>query len=463
MAATVRVLRATRLGILHLLVVAAVAGAQDVTVRPDAGGGFVVRDAANSVDRFRFEEDGEIFREGVVFLRTAGQDGLFMGAGAGAAVDTNFFATMEENTAFGTGAYGNADDGSDNAAFGTSTLANLSSGSGNTALGRGALLTQSIGSANTAVGNQSLSSLNSGNENLAIGALAGSGLSSGSDNVYIAALAGGTNESGWIRIGQPGTHDATAIAGKVSLGSDDTSAMLGLRGPDDATDGPMVTFWGDATDQVESGRLRFVEGTGNVNFRGAYVHYDGAANRFHIGSHNTNDQDPANDQNAITVLRSNGFVGVRRDSSISHPLHVGTDTSTGNGAHVTAGGSWTNGSSRSFKEGFEAVDARRVLAQVQALPITRWRYKGEDASAHMGPVAEDFHAAFGLGGDARYIGTVDADGVALAAIQGLAELVDEQRALLAEQRARLDAQAAELARQRERLQAFEHGGSALPR
>jgi hypothetical protein len=40
-------------------------------------------------------------------------------------------------------------------------------------------------------------------------------------------------------------------------------------------------------------------------------------------------------------------------------------------------------------------------------------------------MAQDFHEAFGVGRDERHITTVDADGVALAAIQGLNEKVDD--------------------------------------
>jgi len=47
---------------------------------------------------------------------------------------------------------------------------------------------------------------------------------------------------------------------------------------------------------------------------------------------------------------------------------------------------------------------------------------------HLGPVAQDFHAAFGLGESETAIGTVDADGVALAAVQGLNEVVKEKDA-----------------------------------
>jgi trimeric autotransporter adhesin len=129
----------------------------------------------------------------------------------------------------------------------------------------------------------------------------------------------------------------------------------------------------------------------------------------------------------------------------NHPIHVGdsTITNSGNGAHLTTGGVWTNGSSRGFKEGFSRIDSGAILDRVLTLPVLQWRYKGEDASLHLGPIAEDFKAAFGLGGDERYIGTVDADGVALAAIQGLNRKLerenDELRASLEALVKRLDA------------------------
>jgi hypothetical protein len=49
------------------------------------------------------------------------------------------------------------------------------------------------------------------------------------------------------------------------------------------------------------------------------------------------------------------------------------------------------------------------------MPIQRWNMKSQDASIrHIGPMAQDFHAAFAVGEDNRHINSVDADGVALA-------------------------------------------------
>ena len=82
-------------------------------------------------------------------------------------------------------------------------------------------------------------------------------------------------------------------------------------------------------------------------------------------------------------------------------------------------------SDRNVKERFETVDPRVVLAAVATLPIERWSYKGEPVR-HLGPMAQDFAAAFGLGADDRHIFPLDAAGVALAAIQGLQALVQAQ-------------------------------------
>jgi len=112
-------------------------------------------------------------------------------------------------------------------------------------------------------------------------------------------------------------------------------------------------------------------------------------------------------------------------------------------AALSNGGTWTNASSRTYKENFTAVNGLDVLSRLVALPIMTWDYIGSSEGLHMGPVAEDFKASFGLAGDGKSISTVDADGIALAAIQGLnAKLESENAALRAQLdtfRARLDA------------------------
>ena len=115
------------------------------------------------------------------------------------------------------------------------------------------------------------------------------------------------------------------------------------------------------------------------------------------------------------------------------PIHVGTASSNGNGAHVTNGGTWTNGSSKAFKTDFSRIDIQSLLHKVAQMDITKWRYRNSDEGDHIGPTAEDFYQAFGLGHDQKYICTTDADGVALAAIQALYERVLQLEKLSSEQ------------------------------
>lgn len=104
--------------------------------------------------------------------------------------------------------------------------------------------------------------------------------------------------------------------------------------------------------------------------------------------------------------------------------------------NVTIAGTLTQGSSRAIKH-VSALDANDVLARVKALEVSEWRYRNDTrGSAHIGPMAEDFYAAFGLGADDRHIAASDVAGVAVAAVQALSATVDSQRAELDELRRR---------------------------
>lgn len=95
-------------------------------------------------------------------------------------------------------------------------------------------------------------------------------------------------------------------------------------------------------------------------------------------------------------------------------------------------------SSRRLKTSGERIDATAVLGGVAKLAVERWRYKPEtglDQRAHIGPYAEDFRAAFGIG-DGVTINTIDAVGVCLAAIKALSERVETLESKLAAARAR---------------------------
>lgn len=89
---------------------------------------------------------------------------------------------------------------------------------------------------------------------------------------------------------------------------------------------------------------------------------------------------------------------------------------------ASGGGSWTAVSDRRLKENFRTINAEDLLNKVATLPITNWNYKSQPASQrHIGPMAQDFYAAFHLDGEGAdtTINTMDISGVNMAAIQAL--------------------------------------------
>jgi hypothetical protein len=113
-------------------------------------------------------------------------------------------------------------------------------------------------------------------------------------------------------------------------------------------------------------------------------------------------------ENSFTVRASGGF-----------NFYTSPDLSTGV-TLATGGGSWNTVSDRNMKENFQAGDGEVALAAIAAMPIQTWNYKAQDPSIrHMGPMAQDFYAAFGLGHDGKHINTLDIDGVNMLGVQAL--------------------------------------------
>jgi hypothetical protein len=130
-------------------------------------------------------------------------------------------------------------------------------------------------------------------------------------------------------------------------------------------------------------------------------------------------------------------------------------TSPTNKLHVAGGVSATAfvaTSDRNAKENFAPVSAQEILDKVAALPITTWNFKAMGDGRHIGPMAQDFHAAFGLGGSDTTITSVDPDGVALAAIQGLNEKLEGNSQKAEASLQTLRAENAELKARLERLE-----------
>ncbi len=108
----------------------------------------------------------------------------------------------------------------------------------------------------------------------------------------------------------------------------------------------------------------------------------------------------------------------RQTTPANQAFKVGTGAGNGNGAYLTDGGVWTNTSDKNLKEDISFLDGTIVLESLMNIPINKWKYIGTN-EYHIGPMAQDFYAAFKTGLDDISISTIDPAGVALAAIQQL--------------------------------------------
>lgn len=125
-------------------------------------------------------------------------------------------------------------------------------------------------------------------------------------------------------------------------------------------------------------------------------------------------------------------IGTNIATSDEHQLIMGFSngyklfTGSSTGVELAAGGgSWASISDKNLKENFLAIDRQQLLEKLVSLDISEWNYISQsDYIRHMGPMAQDFHAAFGLAGDDNtHITGSDIDGVNMAAIQALYEQV----------------------------------------
>ncbi|MBX7153659.1 MAG: hypothetical protein K1X91_01770 [Bacteriodetes bacterium] len=132
---------------------------------------------------------------------------------------------------------------------------------------------------------------------------------------------------------------------------------------------------------------------------------------------------------------NDGFFGVNRED-LDFPIHVGTNTTNGNGARLTTGGVWTDGSSRTFKDRFATLDSASMLQKVKGLDLRGWFYK-KTQEYHISPFAEDFREAFGTGvldnaESHKYLAALDVAGVALYSSQQLIKQNEQQESRIKE-------------------------------
>jgi hypothetical protein len=373
-----------------------------------------------------------------LFSNTTGYDNTAIGASA---LMQN--TTGSDNTAIGGSALVQNTTGSGNMAGGGQALFSNTTGSGNTANGVEALFSNTTGYYNTAAGSTALYSNTTGEENTAIGCQTLFFNSTGSADTAagVAALYSNTTGEENTAIGYQALFFNST--GSYNTASGEGALLLNSNGSLNTANGvgalQQNTSGNDNTAIGASALVQNTTGSGNtasgnealnnntngsfntaIGFQALYDSTDGS-NNIALGY-------GAGDQ--ITTGNYNIDIGNQGVAGESGIIRIGTEGSQT--ATYLTGTVYANGvaltSDRNAKDNFKPVDHQAVLAKVAALPVTQWNYKTDSQGVrHIGPMAQDFQAAFGLaGGDDTHISVVDEGGVALAAIQGLNEKLETQ-------------------------------------
>lgn len=124
----------------------------------------------------------------------------------------------------------------------------------------------------------------------------------------------------------------------------------------------------------------------------------------------------------ITIDRD-GNVGIGA-SRPEYPLEMAS------GAHVTAGGVWTNRSSRESKENIAALSSKEATAAVMALQPVSFNYTAEQGEGYVGFIAEDVPALL-ASSDRESLSTMDV-------VAALTKVVQEQQRRIEELEARIE-------------------------
>jgi len=304
----------------------------------------------------------------------------------------------------------------------TGYYATVGGGLGNSASGSYATVAGGVG--NTASGNSS--AISGGESNVSTNdhsAVAGGYLNLASGANSAVAGGGGNNATG---------NFSFVGGGFVNQGNGIASSVLG--GFANTAGGNFSAVPGGA-ENVASGFLSFAAGCGadTNNQNGAFVWGDGGCGTL-----------KASAANQFMVRASGGVVFY-------------TNANLSSGVQLAAGaGSWSSLSDRNVKDHLVPIDTQALLTQVAALPITTWNYKSQAASIrHIGPMAQDFFAAFKVGEDDHHITEIDEGGVALAAIQGLNQKLEKLEEDVRQLRAQLQEKDTLLLKQQQQIDALE--------
>lgn len=219
-------------------------------------------------------------------------------------------------------------------------------------------------------------------------------------------------------------------AGRSNTGGSDNS-FYGYQTGHDNTTGGNNSFFGRESGYYNTkgdNNSFFGTASGAINTEGGSNSFFGVdSGRNNVsGSHNVAIGYRAGSANGTTDIDSTLYIDVM---STNEPLIYGQFNKRIvriNGSFEAMGGV-SNSSDINRKEAILPIDELEILEKVSELELSEWSYKDASDIRHLGPMAQDFYEQFGLGESEKTIGTLDADGVALASIQALYQLWQDEK------------------------------------
>jgi hypothetical protein len=230
-------------------------------------------------------------------------------------------------------------------------------------------------------------------------------------------------------IALPGSQNALFDSGGLSVIGGGFQNMVTDNGLSDTIGGGFGNIAGNAFATIPGGWSNIADGQGSLAAgSGAQALHDGAFVLADFESVGGGVSPVPFSSTAINEFSARFTGGARFVSAIDQDGNPAAGVVLAPG-----GGSWSSVSDRNAKTNFSPADGLEMLEKHASLPVETWSYKAQDPKIrHIGPMAQEFKAAFQVGEDDRYISAVDADGVALAAIQGLHKILKEKDAEIAD-------------------------------
>jgi len=365
------------------------------------------------------------------YSNTTGNSNTFLGYYAGRANTTGYY-----NTFLGLNAGFSNTTGNSNTFLGVSAGNSNTTGYDNTFIGLYAGYSNTAGTFNTFIGHAAGNANTTGIYNTFLGQAAGNANTTGNYNTFLGQAAGGTNTTGYSNtyLGNYAGYANTTGIGNLFIGyqagyNEGGSNKLYIANTNTST--PLI--YGEFDNGILAVNGKFGVGiqtptypmelkTTGRNATFVLQRTDGGAINFVNATPAYGQFGTGNDYPVRILVNQMWRMSLNTDNSLSMV----------NGASCTAGGVWTNASSRELKENIEGLTADEAQGALAELSPVKYNYKADKTERHVGFIAEDVPALV-ASKDRKSLSPMDITGVLTKVVQEQAKMVKELQKSIQEQ------------------------------